>query len=75
MGRVHGVQVDASLRDSVMGQNRFVHGPGAKPGLAAQIHLVRAWNTKLGRGNEKDGEVEPHWRKPTGRLRARIDRG
>jgi hypothetical protein len=69
------VQVGASLRDSVMGRNRFVHGPRAKPGLAEQIRLVRAWNTELGRGKEKDGEVEPHRHKLTGRLRVRIDRG
>jgi hypothetical protein len=37
-----------------------------KPGLAEQIHLVRAWNAELGRGKKKkDEEVEPHWRKPT----------
>jgi hypothetical protein len=46
-----------------------------KPGLAEQIHLVRPWNAELGCGKKKNGEVEPHWRKPTGRLRARIDRG
>jgi hypothetical protein len=74
-GMVWGVQVGASPRDSVMGRSRFVHGPRAKLGLAAQIRLVWAWNTELGRGKEKDGEVELHRRKPTGRLRARIDRG
>jgi hypothetical protein len=49
--------------------------PRAKPGLAEQIRLVRAWNTELGRGKEKDGEVEPHRCKSTARLRERIDRG
>jgi hypothetical protein len=74
-GWVRGVQVGASLRDSVMGRNCFIHGPRAKPVLAEQIRLVWAWNTELSHGKEKDGEVEPHRRKPMGRLRARIDRG
>jgi hypothetical protein len=75
VGRVHGVQVSARPRDSVVGRNSFGHGPRAEPGLAEQIHLVWAWNAELGRGKKKDGEVEPHRRKPTGRLGARIDRG
>jgi hypothetical protein len=45
-----------------------------KPGLAEQIHLVRAWNAELGHGKKKDGEVEPHWRKPTGYSRAQNKR-
>jgi hypothetical protein len=68
-------QVAARLRDSVMGRNHFGHGPRAEPGLAEQVRLVLAWNAELGRGKKKDGEVEPHRRKPTSRLRARIDRG
>jgi hypothetical protein len=74
-GRVRGVHVSARLRDSVVGRNSFGHGPRAQPGLAEQVRLVQAWNTELGRGKKKDGKVEPHRRKPTGRLRARIDRG
>jgi hypothetical protein len=48
-------------------QNSFGHGPRPEPGLAEQDRLVRAWNAKLGCGKRKDGEVEPHRRKPTGR--------
>jgi hypothetical protein len=74
-GRVRGVQVSARPRDSVVGRNSFGHGLRAEPGLVEQVRLVRVWNAKLGRGKKKDGEVEPHWRKPMGWLRARIDRG
>jgi hypothetical protein len=74
-GRVRSVQLGARPSDSVVGRNSFGHGPRAEPGLAKHVRLVRAWNTELGRGKKKDGEVELHWRKPTGRLRARIDRG
>jgi hypothetical protein len=58
-----------------MGRKSFSHGPRAEPGLAEQVHLVLAWNVELGCRKKKDGEVEPHRRKPTGRLRARIDHG
>jgi hypothetical protein len=58
-----------------VGRNSFSHGPRAEPRLAEQIRLVRAWNAELGRGKKKDGEVEPHRRKVTGQLRARVDRG
>jgi hypothetical protein len=60
---------------SVVGRNSFGHGPKAEPGLAEQVRLVIAWNAGLGCGKKKDGEVELHRRKPTGQLRARIDRG
>jgi hypothetical protein len=57
-----------------MGRNSFGLGLRAEPGLAEQVRLVLAWNVELGHGKKKDGEVEPHRRKPTGRLRERIDR-
>jgi hypothetical protein len=69
------VQVGARLRDSVVGRNSFGLGPRAEHGLAKQVCLVLAWNAELGRGKKKDGEVEPHQRIPTGRLRVKVDRG
>jgi hypothetical protein len=70
------VQVGTRPRDSVIGRNRFGHGPRAEPGLAEQVRLVLAWNTELGRGKKKkDRKVEPHRRKAMGRLQERIDRG
>jgi hypothetical protein len=58
-----------------MGRNHFGHGPRAEPGLAEKVRLVLAWNDELGRGKKKDGEVEPHRHKLTGRLGAWIDHG
>jgi hypothetical protein len=60
---------------SVVPRNSFGYGPRAETGLAEPVHLGLVWNAELGRGKKKDGEVEMHRRKPTGRLRASIDRG
>jgi hypothetical protein len=74
-GGSRGVQVGARPRDSVVGRNSFSLGPRAEPRLAEQVRLVRASNAELGCGKKKDREVEPQRCQPTGRLRARIDRG